>query len=216
MDNKIRHEKICKNNPNQLQPTEQPTEQNNGKNLNCVKCNKSFYRKDNRKRHEVRCEGVNFKCRICQCEFSNIQELKNHQTIQHPQPSTSGNRKRNEPSTTQSQPSKKQKLNDNSIPSQPPPQKRQRAECNICDELCQNNQFIQYQSHYRAQHGGAQELQAEPWEEEAPWENEDGEIVDEPLRNIYEEHRTDILAHHNTDRVIHTYNFPTNNLQGGI
>ena len=55
----------------------------------------------------------------------------------------------------------------------------------MCNELIDNGQYIQYHVHRVNQHGGAEQLQSEPWEDQPPWQNEEGMITDEALQTVY-------------------------------
>ena len=49
-----------------------------------------------------------------------------------------------------------------------------------------------------------------------PWLGENGELVDKQLKEVYESNRRHIYADNNIGKVLRSYNFPTNNLSGGV
>ena len=49
-----------------------------------------------------------------------------------------------------------------------------------------------------------------------PWLNEQGEVIDEALQRVYDNNRLHILAPHTEGEGVKTYNFPTDDLRGGV
>ena len=49
-----------------------------------------------------------------------------------------------------------------------------------------------------------------------PWLNEQGEVINENLRRVYDNNGLHILAPHTEGEGVRNYNFPTDNLRGGV
>ena len=87
--------------------------------------------------------------------------------------------------------------------------------CSSCTDVFQSRALLY--CHRLNQHGlGEDELHPLPWvdESEAPWHGEDGE--DSRMRDVYQTNRPHILRSHDPSRVAGQYNYPTNNLNGGV
>ena len=69
-----------------------------------------------------------------------------------------------------------------------------------------------------SQHGGADENRVCKFQLVAPpWKGAKGNVVDPTLERVYNDNALHILAPHRPEGpVIRTYNFPTENLQGGV
>ena len=76
--------------------------------------------------------------------------------------------------------------------------------CRICNYICEDG--VEFYQHRMSQHGGQHNLQ----DFEHELEN------DEDLRHVYNVNRLHILANHDKSNQVYTYNFPTNDLDGGI
>jgi hypothetical protein len=81
--------------------------------------------------------------------------------------------------------------------------------CRRCDTVFEDRRIF-YDHIMNVHHrGGAEVLQAEPFDI-PPWVGEDGE-VDEPLRAVYDTHRSLILDAHGFGGMTSIYNFPITN-----
>ena len=92
--------------------------------------------------------------------------------------------------------------------------KKNHIKCSMCKEKFCDRRALHV--HRGLQHGGAENLQDIPFtEDKAPWVKENGDI-DEEIRTQYNANKRFILAPHSFGSVENTYNFPTNDLEGGV
>jgi hypothetical protein len=86
-----------------------------------------------------------------------------------------------------------------------------RLTCHACGHKCINQSELY--RHRMQQHGRGEGLQPVPWEEgNSPFEDE----PDDSLKDEYETNIQHILKPHELGEIASTYNFPTNNLAGGV
>ena len=87
--------------------------------------------------------------------------------------------------------------------------------CSACREEF-NNRGELYR-HRVSQHGGGDPNALQQFElTSPPWKNEEGVTVDTSLEQVYNDNALHILAPHRDGEVVKKYNFPTDNLQGGL
>ena len=184
----------------------------------CDRCNKSYQHLSSLARHKERCSAqqctrcgrVNstrsihtahvkvcgqFQCTLCDATFSSSRELLTHQMRVH-----------------SPQASLLQRGHDENDDDDDPA--RQRS-CRLCNCTFPNRRVLYL--HQMQQHGGTFQEQTKPWGDgRAPWEGEGGD-VDADMREVYNTNAAHILRGHQTaSDVDHQYNFPTNDLSGGM
>jgi hypothetical protein len=83
--------------------------------------------------------------------------------------------------------------------------------CRKCNQVFENRKM--YYAHNMNVHhrGGADQLQDMPFQGVAPWEDDQGNVVDVELQRIYDMHRSLILDSHYIGPVTSIYNFPIDN-----
>ena len=84
-------------------------------------------------------------------------------------------------------------------------------ECHKCHEVFSDRKS--FYSHNMILHhkmGGQDDLQDIPFII-PPWENNQGEVINQPLRECYEMHEHIILSQHKTSQIKKIYNFPLDN-----
>ena len=88
--------------------------------------------------------------------------------------------------------------------------------CSNCRETFPNRRDLYH--HRVTQHGGAEvnALQQEVELVNPPWLNKQGEVIDESLQRVYDNNRLHILAPHTEGEGVRNYNFPTDDLRGGV
>ena len=166
--------------------------------FSCSKCATTFARVDHRKRHEVSCKKVaaSFDCKECLLSFPVIEQLRQHMESTH-----SNTRKRKSEDEPQN-PSKSRKIIESWC-------------CRTCKEDFDSRSALY--RHQLNQHGGSNNLQPVPWgDNSAPWEDEDGNVIDEMLKEEYETNRSHILQQSSIGQIRSDYNLPTNDLQEGV
>ena len=90
-----------------------------------------------------------------------------------------------------------------------------RYHCRRCHEQLENGHHLYF--HNLSQHGRGETLQSTPYEDTiAPWQNNDGEIIDRDLQHVYQGNAEHILRPHLNNRLHCDYNFRTDNLNGSI
>lgn len=85
--------------------------------------------------------------------------------------------------------------------------------CRTCDDKFYSKKELV--KHQGLQHGWGDKKQEFPWENEAPWLNEGG-YHDKALEIAIQASKSHILAPHSLGDMVSIYNFPTNNLKGGM
>ena len=187
-----RHQKVC------------------GKISACKKCGKTFAHVKNLSRHENICK--NLQCTKCSSTFPNNATLHRHEKIHnssHPDPDKTIPSTSREPRVSTSRDGGMSTPN-TSVTSDEMPSL---FNCRQCPFKCKNRKEMY--CHKQLQHGRGGTLQNAPWTDgTAPW-IADGEI-DESLREVFQVNQGHILQDNVAGRMRADYNFPTNNLSGGI
>ena len=91
------------------------------------------------------------------------------------------------------------------------------CKCRTCGETFPNRKMLYNHRITSHQLGGAAPLQNEPWgaEENPPWQNDENDEEDIPLREEYTKHRAIILKGHNeTGNLDKIYNYPIDHTRG--
>jgi hypothetical protein len=91
--------------------------------------------------------------------------------------------------------------------------KSHKYKCRDCNLIFNNRKELY--NHKMQQHGQGDVNLEFPFEEQPPWENDNGELVNEKLKNIYFTNAEHILKNNETKSTVNLYNFPTNNLKQG-
>ena len=87
--------------------------------------------------------------------------------------------------------------------------------CRDCNNIFKDNKELYEHRMLTHQIGLGDELQQDPYaryNENPPWMNENGEVIDDELKRTYENHRPVILQPHDeTGNIKKVYNFPIDN-----
>ena len=88
--------------------------------------------------------------------------------------------------------------------------------CRVCSDAFPNRRDLYY--HSITQHGrGDGQNNVENFQLQfPPWEDDEGNVVDQELERVYNDNAVHINAPHRRGEVVQNYNFPTENLQGGV
>ena len=206
LDNRKRHELLHRKQDNSIAQNEKQSS------FSCSKCSASFGRKYHRDRHEKTCKSGQYTCAGCNSLFRHMKELEKHLgECKENQPSSSNSIQRPEPTSSMTD-DRKQPSEDKSNSNSCSNSERQ-YRCRKCNNLFPTRKELW--RHGLQQHGGRDNLQPVPWEDgHAPWD--DNETVDEALKEEYYSNMPHILRYGQEGAVSVEYNFPTNDLSGGI
>ena len=175
------------------------------KDCKCPGCGKMYFSEKSVKRHQKRfCKNIPmedvllFKCDNCSKAFKTKGNFTKHQKTCVKKPCKNTN--------------------------------KDSYKCGTCDEHFSNKRELYL--HRQLQHGGgitgdtsglnrtsstsASNKQENFSLENPPWENEEGEITDRLLKDVYEANLGHILRRNEIGKVLRHYNFPTENLKGGV
>ena len=83
-------------------------------------------------------------------------------------------------------------------------------QCRKCNQVFENRKLY-YSHNMNVHHRGGAELQDVPFDGVAPWEDDQGNVVDAELKRVYDTHRALILDSHYHGPVTSLYNFPIDN-----
>ena len=136
--------------------------------------------------HRNTCTAGQHNCSFCNESFETLVKLRQHRGKCRFRPSTSRQNQSEE--------------------SQPSPSKRSRVQCRTCGFSCSDRRELV--RHQTSQHGGAQN-KLQKFNVKLEGENSQ-------LREEYDNFRAHILAPHRRSRNGTVYNFPTNDLEGGM
>ena len=87
--------------------------------------------------------------------------------------------------------------------------------CRTCSQVLNSRRELYY--HRITQHGGGDGENLQRFQlDSPPWLDAEGNVVDSKMERVYNDNALHILAPHKRGEVVQNYNFPTENLQGGI
>lgn len=162
---------------------------------NCRKCGKYYKIKKRRDHHQSKCLGKPYRCDECQACFFSRYGVRRHFMQHHGENTVSYSEATVDQIGMGDQAANKLK-------------------CHTCGEEFAGKKELH--THQLEKHREFATLQREPWGDgAAPWQNDDGED-DNELRHVYEVNEGLILRGHEHGQVKSEYNFPTQDLEGGV